>query len=82
MVKFVKWAYNYEQWEVYETLIDMVLEYLKVSFCRMDAETSDITKSTICNSANDHVLQVLFVARETCESNITDCPLQWETSTL
>ncbi|XP_071809881.1 cilia- and flagella-associated protein 54-like isoform X2 [Asterias amurensis] len=29
IVKFVKWAYNFEQWEVYETLVEMVLEYLK-----------------------------------------------------
>ena len=30
IVKFVKWAYNFEQWEVYETLVEMVIEYLKV----------------------------------------------------
>ncbi|XP_038069719.1 cilia- and flagella-associated protein 54-like [Patiria miniata] len=29
VVKFVKWAYNYEQWELYESLVITVLDYLK-----------------------------------------------------
>ncbi|XP_022098854.1 cilia- and flagella-associated protein 54-like [Acanthaster planci] len=29
VVKFIKWAYNFEQWEVYESLVIAVLEYLK-----------------------------------------------------
>ncbi|XP_071960070.1 cilia- and flagella-associated protein 54-like [Antedon mediterranea] len=29
VVKFVKWAYNYEQWEVYDLLIALLLEKIK-----------------------------------------------------
>lgn len=31
VVKFIKSAYNYEQWEVYENLVHPTIEFLKVS---------------------------------------------------
>ena len=30
VVKFIKWAYNYEQWEIYEQLVQMLSAYIKV----------------------------------------------------
>ncbi len=30
VVKFIKWAYNYEQWEIYEQLVELLISHIKV----------------------------------------------------
>lgn len=35
VVKFIKWAYNYEQWEIYEQLVELLITHIKVIKCTL-----------------------------------------------